>query len=59
MPCLPVGDEYVEQQFLGGFIALRLLKDPAAALPWFQRLDANVSRPISKSRAEYWLGRSL
>ena len=56
---LPVGDEYAEQQFLGGFIALRSLKDPASALPWFQRLDANVARPISKSRAEYWLGRSF
>jgi soluble lytic murein transglycosylase len=55
---LPVGDAYVDQQFLGGFIALRPLKDPAAALPYFQRLGANVSRPISKSRAEYWLGRT-
>jgi soluble lytic murein transglycosylase len=55
---LPVSDEFTEQQFLGGFIALRFLKDPAAALPWFQRLNANVGRPISKSRAEYWLGRA-
>jgi soluble lytic murein transglycosylase len=55
---LPVSDEYAEQQFLGGFIALRFLKDPAAALAYFQRLNANVSRPISKSRAEYWLGRA-
>ncbi len=55
---LPIGDEYAEQQFLGGFITLRFLKDPAAALPWFQRLNANVSRPISKARAEYWLGRT-
>ncbi|HWC62468.1 MAG TPA: lytic transglycosylase domain-containing protein, partial [Rhizomicrobium sp.] len=47
-----------EQQFLGGFIALRLIKDPAQALAWFERLSANVSRPISKSRAEYWVGRS-
>jgi soluble lytic murein transglycosylase len=55
---LPVSDAFAEQQFLGGFIALRFLKDPAAALPWFQRLNANVARPISKSRAEYWLGRT-
>jgi soluble lytic murein transglycosylase len=55
---LPAGDQYAEQQFLGGFIALRLIKDPAASLPWFERLAANVSRPISKSRAEYWLGRA-
>ena len=55
---LPVGDAFVEQQFLGGFIDLRLLKDPTGALIYFKRLGANVSRPISKSRAEYWLGRT-
>jgi soluble lytic murein transglycosylase len=55
---LPISDEYAEQQFLGGFISLRFLKDPAGALPWFQRLNANVSRPISRSRAEYWQGRA-
>jgi soluble lytic murein transglycosylase len=55
---LPVSDEYAEQQFLGGFISLRFLKDPAGSIAWFQRLNANVSRPISKSRAEYWLGRA-
>jgi soluble lytic murein transglycosylase len=52
------GDQFAEQQFLAGFIALRLLKDPATALPFFQRLDAGVSRPISKSRAQYWQGRA-
>jgi soluble lytic murein transglycosylase len=55
---LPGGDEYVDQQFLGGFIELRFLSDPTAALTWFQRLTAAVSRPISKSRGEYWLGRA-
>ena len=52
------GDQYAEQQFLAGFIALRFLKEPATALAYFQRLDAAVSRPISKSRAEYWQGRA-
>ncbi len=55
---LSSGDEFVEQQFLAGFIVLRFLKVPQAALPYFQRLDDGVSRPISKSRAEYWLGRT-
>lgn len=53
------GDQYAEQQFLAGFIALRFLKDPATALAAFQKLDGAVSRPISKSRAQYWQGRSL
>ncbi len=55
---LSAGDQYAEQQFLGGFIALRFVKDPARALGYFQRLTAAVSRPISKSRAEYWQGRA-
>ncbi|MBN9555068.1 MAG: transglycosylase SLT domain-containing protein [Alphaproteobacteria bacterium] len=55
---LPVGDQYADQQFLAGFISLRLLKDPAGALVYFQHLGANVSRPISKARAEYWQGRA-
>jgi soluble lytic murein transglycosylase len=55
---IPVGDQYVEQQFLAGFVSLRFLKDPSGALTYFQRLGANVSRPISKSRAEYWQGRA-
>jgi soluble lytic murein transglycosylase len=52
------GDQYAEQQFLAGFIALRFLKDPNTALTAFQGLDAAVSRPISKSRAQYWQGRA-
>ena len=52
------GDQFAEQQFLAGFIALRFLKDPATALSHFQKLDAGVARPISKSRAQYWLGRA-
>ena len=49
---IPPGEQYVEQQFLAGFISLRVLKDPDRALLFFQRLTANVSRPISKSRGE-------
>ncbi|MGH6827535.1 MAG: lytic transglycosylase domain-containing protein, partial [Rhizomicrobium sp.] len=55
---IPLGDQYAGQQFLAGFISLRLLKDPARALIYFRRLGASVSRPISKSRAEYWQGRA-
>jgi soluble lytic murein transglycosylase len=55
---IPVGDQYPDQQFLGGFISLRFLKEPAQALTYFQRLGANVTRPISKSRAEYWQARA-
>jgi soluble lytic murein transglycosylase len=52
------GDQYPDQVFLAGFIALRFLKDPAIALADFQKLETAVSRPISKSRAHYWQGRA-
>jgi soluble lytic murein transglycosylase len=53
------GIQFAEQEFLAGFIALRFLKEPAAALEHFRKLEAGVARPISKSRALYWQGRSL
>jgi soluble lytic murein transglycosylase len=52
------GDQYADQEFLAGFITLRFLKDPQTALADFQKLDSAVSRPISKSRAQYWEGRA-
>jgi len=56
---LSSGADYSEQQFLGGFILLRHLKEPREALPWFQRMESAVSRPISKAKAQYWQGRAL
>jgi soluble lytic murein transglycosylase len=55
---VPLGDQYVDQQFLSGFISLRYLRDPERALIYFQRLTKNVTRPLSKSRGEYWQGRA-
>lgn len=55
---VPVGDQYVDQQFLSGFISLRYLHDAQRALIYFQRLTSNVTRPLSKSRGEYWQGRA-
>ncbi|HEY5347576.1 MAG TPA: lytic transglycosylase domain-containing protein, partial [Rhizomicrobium sp.] len=55
---LTAGDQFAESQFLAGFIALRFLKEPKTALTHFEKLDAGVTRPISKARAHYWEGRS-
>ncbi len=52
------GEQYADQQFLSGFIALRFLKNPADALTHFHRLAAAVARPISRARARYWQGRA-
>jgi soluble lytic murein transglycosylase len=55
---LPAGDEFAEAQFLAGWVALRFLHEPSSALAHFNLLDAGVSRPVSKARAHYWLGRA-
>lgn len=46
-----------EADFLAGFIALRLLHDPAKARPYFQALAKSES-VITQSRAHYWLART-
>jgi peptidoglycan lytic transglycosylase len=54
---LSSGLEFSEAEFLAGWIALRYLKSPSAALAHFKKLEAGVSRPISLARARYWKGR--
>ncbi|MFI4988584.1 MAG: lytic transglycosylase domain-containing protein [Alphaproteobacteria bacterium] len=46
-------------EWTAGWIALRLLKDPAAALAHFRKMVEAVQYPISRSRADYWMGRAL
>ncbi|MEM7776700.1 MAG: transglycosylase SLT domain-containing protein [Pseudomonadota bacterium] len=46
------------QAFLAGWLALRKLKQPKAALAQFQRFVALADGPLSRSRAAYWLGRT-
>ncbi len=47
-----------EAEFHAGWYALRALNQPKAAAPHFARIAEISSRPISASRAFYWLGRS-
>jgi soluble lytic murein transglycosylase len=51
-------NEYSDAQFLAGWIALRKLGEPRVALSHFENLVPVAARPISKSRAHYWLGRA-
>ena len=54
----PLPDEQrAEADFLAGFIALRMLHDPATAAKHFTAL-ANSRAAITQSRAHYWLGRT-
>ena len=51
--------EYVaEAEFLAGFIALRRLNDPSAALRHFKTLAATSHAVLTQSRASYWLART-
>ncbi|MBB5701318.1 soluble lytic murein transglycosylase [Ochrobactrum daejeonense] len=47
-----------EAEFHAGWYALRALKQPGTAASHFARIAEISSRPISASRAFYWLGRS-
>ncbi len=50
---------FASGEWTAGFIALRLLKDPATALAHFRKMAATVQYPISRARADYWTGRAL
>jgi soluble lytic murein transglycosylase len=49
----------VPAEFLSGWLALRFLDKPDAALRHFQSLYDNASTPISRARGAYWVGRSF
>ncbi len=52
------GRGYAEAEWLAGWIALRQLDKPTAALKHFQKLYASVQTPVSLARATYWAGRA-
>ncbi|HXV31544.1 MAG TPA: lytic transglycosylase domain-containing protein, partial [Sinorhizobium sp.] len=50
--------DIVDAEFHAGWYALRALEDPATAARHFRRILDASRRPISASRAWYWLGRA-
>lgn len=52
------GAALADGEWLSGWIALRFLDDPKAALAHFQTMLATVDRPISVARGAYWAGRA-
>jgi soluble lytic murein transglycosylase len=48
-----------DEEFLAGFIALRLLHDTGKAEPHFRTLASLSSAVITQARAHYWLARTL
>ncbi|MEM6635674.1 MAG: lytic transglycosylase domain-containing protein [Pseudomonadota bacterium] len=53
------GSNFADLEWLAGYIALRLLDQPEAALAHFQTFKSGVKSPISLGRAGYWEGRAL
>ncbi len=47
-----------EVDWLAGWLALRKLNEPAAALNHFMTFYSEVSYPISRARGAYWAGRA-
>ena len=56
---LKEGRDYAELEWLAGFIALRKLNNPQAALVHFKNHEAAVGSAISLGRTHYWQGRAL
>lgn len=48
----------VDYHFMCGWIALRYLDDPRAAMVHFAAIDEGSANPIALSRAHYWRGRA-
>ncbi len=55
---LSEGSSYADLEWLSGYIALRLLKDPKTAAKHFWNHHAATRSPISLGRAGYWIGRA-
>ena len=52
------GDNFIEAEFLAGWIALRFLNDPNLALKHFLSLRRVATSSKSIALGEYWLGRT-
>jgi soluble lytic murein transglycosylase len=48
-----------DSEFLAGFIALRRLHDPSAAIAHFRSMGAVSRSAISQARAHYWTARAI
>jgi len=55
----PASDNFrADHHFMSGWIALRYLHDPRAAMAHFIRIDEGCANPITLARANYWRGRA-
>jgi soluble lytic murein transglycosylase len=47
-----------DAEWLSGWLVLRYIDKPNAALKHFKKMNAVVTYPISKARAAYWMGKT-
>lgn len=52
------GFSYSQAEWMSGWLALRFLNMPAAALKHFQAFYDFVERPISRARGAYWIAKA-
>ena len=55
---LSEGPEFAEAEWMSGWISITFLDSPQDALQHFTEIWNVSSRPISKARAAYWIGKS-
>lgn len=55
---LSTGFDYVQAEFLAGWLALRFNKRPDLAYKHFMNILNDATSPISRARGFYWLGRA-
>ena len=53
------GANFLEAEFLAGWVALRRLNDPKSAQAHFERVHEAARFPVSRARGAYWIGRAL
>lgn len=52
------GFDYLQAEFLSGFLALRKINQPQNALTHFTNLAGAAQTPVSRARGHYWLARA-
>lgn len=52
------GAPYLEAEFLAGWIALRRINQPKAALEHFRHVFETARYPVSRARGAYWMARA-
>lgn len=50
--------QFVDTEFLAGWLSLRKLTRPAQAMGHFRNIREAAQTPLSQTRADYWLGRA-